>query len=147
MTPQLELVQQWLERAHADLGFAALGQKEPRFTSEVSFHCQQAAEKALKAYLAHHGVDFAWSHDIAYLLNLCESRNAAFQQFRQSAGTLTSYAVHFRYPRAGPDPSIEECQQALIISQEIFDFVVECLPREVRPTRMNEQDQPEQGRD
>lgn len=45
--------------------------------SIVGFHCQQAAEKALKAVLAVEGLDFPYTHDLGLLMQLCEDAGAA----------------------------------------------------------------------
>lgn len=43
------------------------------FPSVAAFHCQQAAEKYLKAFLTWHGVEFPKTHDIGVLLDLVET--------------------------------------------------------------------------
>jgi HEPN domain-containing protein len=39
----------------------------------VGFHAQQAVEKALKAVLVRKEVSYRFTHDVAYLTELCES--------------------------------------------------------------------------
>jgi len=47
-----ELVQQWLQKALHDLIAArSLGQQKPTVMDVAIYHCQQAAEKAVKAFL------------------------------------------------------------------------------------------------
>jgi HEPN domain-containing protein len=58
--PRLADVRAWLRKASQDLRAAEVewdGDRE-RLASDIVFHCQQAAEKALKAYLAWHDLPF-----------------------------------------------------------------------------------------
>ena len=68
------------------------------------FHVQQAAEKALKAWLALLGEVYPLTHSIETLLDLLDERGAATGPFR-SLIDYTPYAVEFRY--AGVDPDAE----------------------------------------
>jgi len=134
MLPELELVRQWLERAWTDLDTAAalLNLPRPRPTT-VCFHCQQAVEKALKAALIFRDVEFDWSHEIEYLINLCVEQDAAFEQFRASAVPLSDYAVTFRYPADAPDPTVEQAREALAVARAVWQFVLDRLPTETHP--------------
>ena len=68
------------------------------------FHVQQAAEKALKAWLALLGEAYPLTHSIETLLDLLDDRGAAVESFRNLVD-YTPYAVEFRY--AGVDPDAE----------------------------------------
>ena len=68
------------------------------------FHVQQAAEKALKAWLALLGEKYPLTHSIETLLDLLDDRGAAVESFRDLV-EYTPYAVEFRY--AGVDPDAE----------------------------------------
>ena len=55
----------WMVKAWRDLETArraATG--EPPFYDIAVYHCQQAAEKAVKAFLVHHGTPYEKTHDI-----------------------------------------------------------------------------------
>ena len=69
------------------------------------FHVQQAAEKALKAWLALLDEKYPLTHSIETLLNLLDDRGAAVEPFRDLID-YTPYAVEFRYAGAdsGTDP-------------------------------------------
>ncbi len=134
MPPDLELVRGWLERSQADLQGAEVALAgEPLITEHACFHSQQAVEKALKAFLAHREVDFAWTHQIGPLLGLCAEEEGAFTQFVATAVPLTEYAVRFRYPFPGSPPSLERARAALDTAREVFQFVVDRLPEETHP--------------
>ena len=108
MPPEQELIQQWLTRAHEDLRAAAVDvATEPPLIDDACFHCQQAVEKSLKAFLVSSQVEFERSHDLDYLLDLCVDLDVSFEQWRHSGDPLTDYAVRFRYPYAGSPPTLE----------------------------------------
>ena len=69
------------------------------------FHVQQAAEKALKAWLALLGEEYPLTHSIETLVEILDDRDAAVEPFR-SLSEYTPYAVEFRYVGAdsGTDP-------------------------------------------
>jgi HEPN domain-containing protein len=133
MPPDLQIIRQWLKKANADLRMADLAQAETSLIAETGFHCQQAAEKALKAYLTFHEVEFDWSHNITYLLRLCAAKDPSFAQFEPSAARLTQFAVQFRYPTFEPYPAIGESRQALSVARDIVEFVLHHLPPETHP--------------
>lgn len=133
---RLELVRDWLTRARRGLeaarALAALS--EPLLDSAI-YHCQQAAEKALKGWLQMQDDPFPKTHDIERLVRQAALQEPEFNQHLQSAAVLTPYASAFRYPGGAfePMPSREEFDEALEQAQIIYDFVVARLPREARP--------------
>jgi HEPN domain-containing protein len=55
LDPRSELTRQWLRVASDDLSLAKLANSaDPPMLSGVVYHCQQAFEKALKAFLVWH---------------------------------------------------------------------------------------------
>jgi len=135
MRPEHELVRQWLNRARLDLRSAALAlTARPPITEDACFHCQQAVEKALKAFLVYHGVEFEKLHLIGYLLDLCAGQDSAFEQLRTSAVPLTSYATRFRYPHPDAPPTSEQVRHDLDVAKRVCGFVLDRLPRQVHPS-------------
>jgi HEPN domain-containing protein len=66
------------------------------------FHAQQAVEKALKAVLAHAGVVFRRTHDIAELLDLLEDAGLDEPPYAHHLDELNPYAVEVRYGLVEP---------------------------------------------
>jgi HEPN domain-containing protein len=62
------------------------------------FHCQQSAEKYLKAVLQEGGHVVPKTHNLNDLLNLLLSQDATLAPLRRGLRSLTRYAVDFRYP-------------------------------------------------
>ncbi|MFZ2114184.1 MAG: HEPN domain-containing protein [Solirubrobacteraceae bacterium] len=63
----------------------------------VGFHGQQAVEKLAKAVLTAHGIAFAKTHDLDYLINLVEKNGIVSPDELESAEALSVWAVESRY--------------------------------------------------
>lgn len=123
-----ELVRQWSHIAERDLLTAKQGlEAEIVVTDTVSFHCQQAVEKYLKAFLVKNQVEFSKTHSIMALLNLCSTVDKAFSEELSDADSLTDYAVEIRYPDEWYEPTIEEAKQAYETALRVKDFVLKRL--------------------
>ena len=99
------------------------------------YHCQQAAEKVVKAWLKSQDDPFSKTHDIRDLVKQASVINPDFKKFALAAAILTPYVSAFRYPGGfeEPMPSREEFDKALEYAQAIYDFVLNLLPNEARP--------------
>ncbi len=76
-----DFVQEWLDKAEADLEAAeilAASAMQDYFT--CAFHCQQACEKFLKAYLVRHQIEFRKTHDLGQLLKLASQAETLLQE-------------------------------------------------------------------
>ena len=125
MDEQLKVIaSQWLIKADNDLKTAEFGltANEP-ITDTICFHCQQAAEKYLKMYLAVKGNDPSITHNISILVAKCATYDSSFIEL-QRFGFLTSYAVSLRYPDDFYMPEVEEAEEALAAAQNVREFVV-----------------------
>jgi HEPN domain-containing protein len=72
-----DLMRQWLSKAEEDLGAAEiLISHKTSYLSAVGFHCQQAAEKFLKAWLTFNQIEFPKTHDLGALLDLVAPMDA-----------------------------------------------------------------------
>lgn len=104
----------WLRQAEKDLNSAlALTAIEP---SRSVFHSQQAAEKAVKAFLTCHQVAFRRTHDLADLGSQCVDTEPAMEPFVTEIESLTDYASAFRYPDAPYEPDSAEAVEALAVA-------------------------------
>jgi HEPN domain-containing protein len=63
----------------------------------AAYHCQQAAEKLVKAALVKAGLAFPKTHDIAALVGLLPAQHRLKDKFR-SFEKLTPFGVAYRYP-------------------------------------------------
>jgi HEPN domain-containing protein len=127
------LTREWLTKAAHDLQNARIVSAVPEGPLDTAiYHCQQAAEKAMKGWLTARNVGFEKTHDVRRLIRQAAAEAPAFSQFAQAAEILTPYASAFRYPGliADPMPSREEFEEALQHAQAIYDFVLKKLPAE-----------------
>ncbi|MDX1605186.1 MAG: HEPN domain-containing protein [Candidatus Competibacterales bacterium] len=65
--------------------------------SVFGFHCQQAVEKLVKAWLSMAGVSVPRTHDLRALFRLIEDLDAGQVERFIDLVDLTDYAVQFRY--------------------------------------------------
>lgn len=98
MTPQLEEAARFLRLAKRDqAAFAALLNATAVDPAVACFHAQQAAEKALKAVMCLHGLEFRRTHDLEALAGLLRDVGVAPPVDELDLRRLTPYAVEFRY--------------------------------------------------
>jgi len=131
-----EWVRSWLVKAHSDLRSArALAALSEPATDTAVYHCQQAAEKALKGYLAFRDQPLERTHDLERLLGLATALEPAFATLETPVDILNPYATAFRYPdNLGVQfPSVAEVTAAIEHAQAIYDFVLRQTPAEVHP--------------
>ena len=125
MKTKRELVDSWVLKAEKDLISA---KHELSFsdavTETVCFHCQQAVEKYLKAYLVFLGISFIKTHEIGELITKCESRDSEISVLKEKADKLTDYAVEVRYPEDEFEPTFEEAKESFDIAKQIKEFVL-----------------------
>ncbi|MBM4049694.1 MAG: HEPN domain-containing protein [Planctomycetes bacterium] len=129
-----ELVQVWLTKALSDLTSAKKLAAEPEPCPDTAiYHCQQAGEKVIKAFLVFHDQPFEKTHDLTELVELALPFSPAFAAWRDAASRLTPYAFDFRYPGPRIEPSREELHGALADATALHDFVLALLPEAVHP--------------
>ena len=123
-----QIVDEWLGKANDDMALAQhLLSEETAFLNAITFHCQQAAEKYLKALLTWWDVEFPKTHVLAKLLGLVETRNAALATSLMDAVVLTLYGVELRYPGDRPDVTPHEAREALKLAQQVRDAILPLL--------------------
>jgi len=120
-----DLANKWIDKAEKDLLTAEreLSFKNP-IIDTICFHCQQAAEKYLKAFLVYHQIYFTKTHRIMDLLELCNIADSSFKEELKDADDLTDYAVQIRYPDVWLEPKIEDAKEALKIARKVEEFVL-----------------------
>jgi HEPN domain-containing protein len=125
-------VRQWLVKADHDLQSAQrLMAGDPPLLDTAVYHCQQAAEKSLKAYLALNDVPIQRIHILGILLEQCMQFDASFSTLQEIADVLTPFAVAFRYPGDYVEPEPGDAEDALKSAGIVFDFVVARMPGEI----------------
>jgi HEPN domain-containing protein len=118
-----ELTKEWVDKAEADYYSAdlLLHAGEYPLSEPACFHCQQCAEKYLKAYLQDNQANFERKHDLMPLLALCVSLDEDFQFLKEGLQELDRYAVVVRYP--GVMIKVETAESALKTTENVRQFV------------------------
>ena len=118
-----------MQRAESDLKVAKhmLEIDEPP-TDAVCFHCQQAIEKYLKAFLTFQNVRVKKIHDLEALLNLCIEIDKEFENLdKEKISSLSFFAVEVRYPDEFYIPTIDEARENLEIALKVKEFILKKL--------------------
>ena len=120
---ETEWVRQWLERALDDLDTAQLlyTNYHPRKLEVSCYQCQQAAEKALKAYLTHMGHSFRFTHDLLELCVTCGTYDSGFHDLEEDCSDISHYATDARYPNKN-EIDEAETKAALCKAERIVNF-------------------------
>jgi len=133
---QRQLVQSWLTKAQRDLASArVLAAHDKPLLDTAVYHCQQAAEKAVKGFLVFHDCEFEKIHDIETLIHSAIPYESKFSSWMKVGRLLTPYARIFRYPGDAVEPSIEQFEQAMFSATKLYEFVLSVLPEEVHPEK------------
>lgn len=128
--PRKEESERWLTQAKDEFEDADDLRKRKRFYLAL-FHFQQAAEKALKAYLYFKVESFEvfYTHSIDDLLGLAMELDAEFKEITQ-AKKLDQYYIPTRYPNGLPggvpsrfydDP--KEAEEVMILAKGVIDLI------------------------
>ncbi len=125
----IRVLNEWLRNADMDQAVAErLMTDEVPFCNAITFHCQQAAEKYLKALLTFWDIEFPKTHVLAMLLGLVETRDEALAKSLMDVIILTPYGAEMRYPGDRPDASVEEAQNAVHLARMVRDAILPLLP-------------------
>jgi len=128
-------VRAWLLKAELDLKAAAHEMSAPgeALWGDVMFHAKQAAEKAMKAFLAWHDVPFRKTHNLEELGQQCAASDATLAAIADQAAPLTEYAWKFRYPGESDEPHPAEAEEAMAAARQVYDAILSRLPSNARP--------------
>lgn len=124
-----EDVAEWLRLAHKDLAMAEHAlTADPPFCEDALFHCQQAAEKALKALLLQAGVAFERTHNLRELGLSALALAPSLEQFLPEVGRLTPYATVLRYPGLSSEPTVGRALDGLALVRAVLASIDALLP-------------------
>lgn len=115
-----QLVQSWFNKAQRDLASARiLAANNPPLLDTALYHCQQAAEKAVKGFLVYCDQEFERIHDLEVLLRSAIVHASGFAAWLEAGRLLTPYATLYRYPGHVAEPSREQFDQAVAAAEGI----------------------------
>lgn len=125
-----EEARRWFEQAEHDLK-AADHSRCGGFHNVACFWAQQAAEKALKAFLHSKGVELLYEHSVADLTKRASKYDASFSRIRRNAALLDKYYIPTRYPNGLPGGipaeafDDEDSTRALKLAHQVLETVRE----------------------
>jgi HEPN domain-containing protein len=125
MKPNEEAANEWLEKAERDLQVAMLCGRE-KFYDAALFHCQQAAEKALKGFLAFHDKPIEKTHRVERLLEQAKRIEPKLAKLKNT-GLLSEYAVLSRYPDSSLDITKRAYTKGLSIAKQVTKQVLAAM--------------------
>jgi HEPN domain-containing protein len=130
-----ELTAKWLEKAAKDLAVGKmLFQKGETYFDFACFHCQQSAEKVVKAFLVWHDTPFRKIHDLVSLGALCLPIDSSLEGILKSTALLSRYAVDSRYPGENSEEyTLEQTTEALERANLVLVEILKRLPSELQP--------------
>jgi len=126
---EYKITAEWLRYAQNDLIVAkhCIEDMNPKQTEIASYHCQQCAEKALKAFLIYKDIEPPKIHDLKVLCKMCQDIETSFTKVTNQCAHLTPYGVTVRYPdELSPNESMVKL--AINEAQQVYDTVVLCCP-------------------
>ena len=94
-----EEVKEWMTIADCDFDSAKiLNEAARRYYEIICYHCAQATEKYLKAYLVYNDIMPEKNHDLIHLNRYCVNIDSIFQSINTICGFLNRFANDIRYP-------------------------------------------------
>ena len=90
---------EWMRKAESDYRLAeTIAHGSEPFPDQLCFHCQQSAEKYLKALLEEAAAPIPKTHDLEHLLRLLVPVHPTLRALRRGLLFLTDFAIDTRYP-------------------------------------------------
>lgn len=121
----------WFEKAHKDLRCAQIDLAAgPPAPEDALYHCQQAAEKALKGFLVWHDQPFPKTHDLGKLGKQVVEVDPTLEPLIDSVVEFTKYAWMFRYPGDVDEPSEIDAAEVMNKVAMFVEALLARLPEE-----------------
>ncbi|MBI5764105.1 MAG: HEPN domain-containing protein [Planctomycetes bacterium] len=121
-----DLVKGWIAKAESDLVSARTLLAGPGPYDGACFHCQQAAEKLMKGFLASREQAFPFTHNLDELARLCDDLEPSLNLSRADIIGLTDFAVRLRYDNDFW-PTHEDATAAMRLAEEVYRIVLNVM--------------------
>lgn len=114
----------WLERAAEDLLSAKLLVQNENCYQSAAFHCQQTAEKSLKAYLLLKTGQLKDGHNLPWLCKQAIRQDEDFHQWLDECVSLNRCYIETRYPADIPlELDYKKVYDYYKMAQSMFLFI------------------------
>ena len=115
-----KVVQEWLQKADEDFGFAEYALKDTTFYAPICFHFQQSAEKYIKAFIIARELPFKKTHTLIALLKICKEEGYDLDLLTDAVNFLDGCYVDTRYPVHWPS---DYSREKAVAAREAADKV------------------------
>lgn len=120
----IDYIKQWFEKADHDIKNASVVvSAHPDIIDTACFHCQQAVEKYLKAFLLYNKQRIEKTHLITELQVKCAEIDVDFAQI--DFKNLEDFAIDIRYPDDTFAPTMAEAKEYLQMAEGIKKIVLQ----------------------
>ena len=117
-------IKEWLVFADEDYATAEdLLKNDNIYARSICFHCQQAAEKYLKAFIIKIDLPIIKTHNLAVLVGQIKEVDNSIVEIETLAVALSEYAVTVRYPDDFEKITEEEAIRSFENATEIKKFI------------------------
>ena len=122
----------WIDRAQEDLQTTEVLLLADKCYFSCAFHCQQAIEKALKAYLLVKSGDLVDGHNLTWLCKQAMRHERDFDQWLDESAALNRCYVETRYPTDIPyNLSHKRVRRFYQMAKDMFEFIDDAVDREL----------------
>lgn len=114
----------WIEAALQDRLAAELLVSDERLYDSCAFHCQQCAEKSLKAYLLLKNGHLVDGHNLTWLCKQAVKLDSRFAEWLDESAALNHYYIETRYPSDfAVDITERRIARVLGMAREMYQFI------------------------
>ena len=116
---------EWVEIASQDLASAKyLVSMKPVPLEIICYHCQQCAEKYMKAYLVFRNKEVIKTHDLISLYKELIELDITFEEIKNECIDLTDFSITTRYPYKLELDKID-MEKAIMDAEKIQTFIID----------------------
>ena len=117
-------IEEWLSFSKEDLDTAkVLLSGEYLYNRSICYHCQQAAEKDLKAYVIYLDLPLNKTHNLIKLVDQIRELDTEIIGLQNDVAILTEYIVTARYSDDSEPITDEESKLAFEVTKRINNYI------------------------
>lgn len=114
----------WLYHAYQDLLAARMLIEDKRLYGPTMFHCQQAIEKSLKAFLLYKHHKLFDGHNLTWLCKQAAMTEQSFTKWICKSTLLNRFYIETRYPADIPDEIDKTlAEEILAETEDMMEFI------------------------
>ena len=114
----------WLFHAYQDLLAARMLVTDRRLFNPTVFHCQQAIEKSLKAFLLYKHRKLFDGHNLTWLCKQAALTDQSFTKWIGKSTLLNRFYIETRYPADIPEEIDRQLvEEILEATEDMMDFI------------------------